>query len=89
MKCNDQNRSCHPERSEGSISIGYEILRCAQDDITLPILMGKVHYRGLLPRDSQPDEHSDRPSFRRGNDHPRDVESWLQVSCIRRKRQRR
>jgi hypothetical protein len=26
--------SCHPERSEGSISPGTEILRCAQDDRT-------------------------------------------------------
>jgi hypothetical protein len=23
---------CHPERSEGSVAIGREILRCAQDD---------------------------------------------------------
>jgi|GraSoi2013_100cm_1033763.scaffolds.fasta_scaffold03337_3 hypothetical protein len=32
MKFNDQNRECHPERSEGSVAIGSEILRCAQDD---------------------------------------------------------
>jgi hypothetical protein len=23
---------CHPERSEGSVTVGYEMLRCAQDD---------------------------------------------------------
>ena len=33
MKFNDQDRQyCHPERSEGSDSLGTEILRCAQDD---------------------------------------------------------
>ncbi len=33
MKFTDQNRSCHPERSEGSVAIGSEILRFAQDDM--------------------------------------------------------
>ena len=44
MIINCQNRSCHPERSEGSAQ--RETLRCAQGDNTLPILVVKIHYRG-------------------------------------------
>jgi hypothetical protein len=33
MNVNDQNRECHPERSEGSDAPATEILRFAQDDI--------------------------------------------------------
>jgi hypothetical protein len=47
---NDQNRSCHPERSEGSVSMGTEILRFAQDDKPLPILFVKNHYRPMARR---------------------------------------
>ena len=36
---------CHPERSEGSLSMGTKILRCAQDDKTFPILLVNVHHR--------------------------------------------
>jgi hypothetical protein len=36
---------CHPERSEASDALNTEMLRCAQDDNLLPILMVKVHYR--------------------------------------------
>ena len=45
MIFHEQGRDCHPERSEGSDSPGTEILRCAQDDKTLPILNVKNHYR--------------------------------------------
>src|SRR5213592_1728231 len=38
-------QTCHPERSEGSDMPGTEILRCAQDDNLLPILLVKLHYR--------------------------------------------
>jgi len=34
MNVNDQHRSCHPERSEGSRWRANQILRCAQDDNT-------------------------------------------------------
>ncbi len=34
MNFNDQNRECHSERSEESVSPGIEILRCAQNDKT-------------------------------------------------------
>src|SRR5215470_1161961 len=34
---------CHPERSEGSLSMGKEMLRCAQHDSTT--LVVKLHYR--------------------------------------------
>jgi len=33
-KWSESDQVCHPERSEGSVSKGREILRCAQDDIT-------------------------------------------------------
>src|SRR5579864_1544823 len=33
MNFKDQDRQCHPERSEGSDSSSTEILRCAQDDM--------------------------------------------------------
>src|SRR5260370_4210695 len=42
---NDQNRSCHPERSEGSLCPSRQILRFAQDDKLLPILFVKNHHR--------------------------------------------
>jgi hypothetical protein len=48
MNFHIQGWSCHPERSEGSegpVSMGTEILRCAQDDKALPILIVKVHHR--------------------------------------------
>ena len=45
MIFNHQNRSCHPERSEGSAH--RETLRYAQGDNTLPILVVKVHYRAV------------------------------------------
>jgi len=41
MIFNNHNRSCHPERSEGSL--GGQILRCAQDDNTVSILVVKFH----------------------------------------------
>jgi len=44
MNFNDRNRQCHPERSEGSGSMGRETLRCAQDDIPLPVLMVKIRH---------------------------------------------
>jgi len=49
MNFNDQNRECHPERSEGSGSMGTEMLSEAKHDNILPISVVKVHYR-LLPR---------------------------------------
>jgi len=33
MNFNNQDRECHPERSEGSDVLATEILRCAQDDM--------------------------------------------------------
>jgi hypothetical protein len=35
----DVSSRCHPERSEGSVSVGVEMLRCAQHDspIMLPL----------------------------------------------------
>jgi hypothetical protein len=47
MIFHDQNRSCHPERSEGSLTGQAQILRCAQNDNTFPILVVKFHYRPL------------------------------------------
>ncbi len=47
MKFNDQNRYCHPERSEGSLCPSRQILRFAQDDKLLPILFVKTHYRPM------------------------------------------
>jgi hypothetical protein len=44
MNFHDRNRQCHPERSEESVLFGREILRCAQDDKTLPILLVNLHY---------------------------------------------
>src|SRR5579864_6290821 len=41
MTIPDQVRPCHPERSEGSRFLANQILRCAQDDRTLPILFVK------------------------------------------------
>jgi len=35
MIFNNQNRSCHPERSEGSLSIGTEMLRFPFAEFTL------------------------------------------------------
>jgi hypothetical protein len=32
MNFNNSSRRCHSERSEESISLGNEILRCAQND---------------------------------------------------------
>ncbi len=32
MKMNDQSRSCHAERSEASLAMGSQMLRCAQHD---------------------------------------------------------
>ena len=42
---NEKRRSCHPERSEGSalLDTDTEILRCAQDDKTFPILVVNVY----------------------------------------------
>jgi hypothetical protein len=48
MKFNEQNRSCHPERSEGPHYLSRQTLRCAQGDITLPILMGKPHHQRIF-----------------------------------------
>ncbi len=45
MNFNDQDRYCHPERSEGSRPLACEILRCAQDDKILPISVVHVHNR--------------------------------------------
>jgi hypothetical protein len=50
MSFTTQNRSCHPERNEGSRCPAYQILRCAQDDILLPILIVKIHYRPIARR---------------------------------------
>ncbi len=38
------SRRCHPERSEGSVALGMEMLRCAQHDSTfrLPAHQGMV-----------------------------------------------
>ncbi len=53
MSFNDQNQkyhpftaalACHPERSEGSLSMGTEMLSEAKHDI--PGVGGKVHHRG-------------------------------------------
>jgi len=44
MIFNDQDRHCHPERSEGSRCRANQILRCAQDDNLLPVLVVKNHY---------------------------------------------
>ena len=52
MKCTDQSRYCHAERSEASLCPSRETLRSAQGDNTFPILIGKVHYRahqGIVP----------------------------------------
>jgi hypothetical protein len=32
IKFNEQDRQCHPERSEGSDALGTEILSAAKDD---------------------------------------------------------
>ncbi len=63
MSFHNQNRedrpvtaalACHPERSEGSSSMGTEMLRCAQHDIaalsmTFPVLGVKFHNRAATP----------------------------------------
>ena len=38
-----QDQPCHPERSEGSVRGGREILRCAQDDRSHPISVVPIH----------------------------------------------
>ena len=40
---NNQSRECHSERSEESACGPTEILRFAQNDISLPILVVKIH----------------------------------------------
>ena len=55
MNLNDQSRSCHPERSEGSTHrdrpFPFAALRasahCAQGDNTLPMMLVKLHNRPL------------------------------------------
>src|SRR5260221_728185 len=71
MKCNDQSRYCHPERSEGSLCPSRETLRgvyperseWAQGDNTFPILVGKNHYRpyATLPYTRTPTTNSYTP----------------------------
>ena len=46
MNCNNQTRSCHPERSEGSLCPSRQTLSAAKSDNTLPILVVKIHHRG-------------------------------------------
>ena len=45
MNFHDQSRSCHPERSEGSVRPSRQTLRSAQGDQLLPVLLVKNHYR--------------------------------------------
>jgi hypothetical protein len=47
MKYNDQNGSCHAERSEASRDPSSQTLRCAQHDMKVPILMLKLHFHAL------------------------------------------
>src|SRR6266852_2748982 len=49
MNFNEQNRSCHAERSEASLCSLRQTLRCAQGDNTLPILIVKTHYQPKIP----------------------------------------
>ena len=71
MKCSDQDRQCHPERSEGSHSRGTAILRGvyprakrrAQDDrlAHLPILVVNPHYRPTAIPDNSSNFHNQMP----------------------------
>ncbi len=45
MNFNDQSRCCHAERSEASLGLSNETLRCAQGDNTFPIWFVKLHDR--------------------------------------------
>ena len=47
MNFYDQIQQCHSERSEESAGSPPEILRCAQNDTSLSILVNNVHYRAL------------------------------------------
>src|SRR5215831_17041053 len=44
MIFNNQTRFCHPERSEGSVSMDTEMLRSAQHDTTLPLFIYNNHH---------------------------------------------
>src|SRR6266700_551216 len=50
MNFDEQDRSCHAERSEASLRPSRETLRFAQGDNTLPMLGGKFHHRGATTR---------------------------------------
>ena len=45
MNITNQSQECHSERSEESLSGYMQILRFAQNDRSLPILVVKVHHR--------------------------------------------
>ncbi len=68
MNCNNQTRSCHPERSEGSLCPSRQTLRCAQGDNTLPILVVKTHYRARGERRNEWNDQTgcQSPSLRLG-----------------------
>ena len=50
MNVDEQERSCHLERSERSVAIGREILSAAKDD-----RVGVVEINALLCRDKERD----------------------------------